>query len=192
MKTINNRTTNYPVNEIFLRRYSSRAMSGEIIPKEELMTLFEAARWAPSSNNSQPWRFVYTTNGTPEFELLFSSLADGNKTWCAKASLLILIVSLTKMENGGENIYRHFDAGSAWENFALQASQMNLVVHAIGGFDKNFVKEKFPVPENYSIEIMIALGKRGKIEDLPSQFQAREKPSERKPLEEIVFEGKFI
>ena len=72
MKTINKRNTEYDVNDIFLNRYSPRAMSGELITTEELMTLFEAARWAPSSRNEQPWRFLYAMKGTPDFELFFS------------------------------------------------------------------------------------------------------------------------
>ncbi len=191
MKTINNRTTKYPINDIFLERYSARAMSGENISNDELMTLFEAARWTPSANNLQPWRFIYTNTGTPEFESLLSSLADGNKTWCAKAGALILVISQKIMSDGKENVNRHFDTGSAWENFALQASQMNLVVHPMAGFNHAVVKEKFSIPDDYSIEIMIAVGRPGKIEELPEGYRAYETPSGRRPLEEIVFEGKF-
>ena len=191
MKPVNNRTTKYPINKIFLQRYSGRAMSGEGISKNELMTLFEAARWAPSANNLQPWRFIYTLKGTPQFELLLSSLAEINRIWSVRAGSLILVVAPKTLPNGNENVNRHFDVGSAWENLALQASEMNLVAHPIGGFDHDMVKEKLPVPENYSIEIMIAIGRPGEVEDLPEPLRIREIPSDRKPLEEIVFEGKI-
>jgi len=191
MKTVNSRTTKYPIEDIFLERYSPRAMSGEGISREELMTLFEAARWAPSASNLQPWKFIYANNGTPEFELLFSFLAEGNRVWCTRASVLILAISEKIRNDGKENKSRSLDTGSAFENLALQASQMNLVVHPIAGFDYLSAREKFSVPENYSIEIIIAVGKPGKMEDLPEPLRARETPNDRKPLEEIISEGKF-
>ncbi|MEK7539433.1 MAG: nitroreductase family protein [Patescibacteria group bacterium] len=123
MKTINNRTTKYPINDMFLKRYSPRAMSGEKISEEKLMTLFEAARWAPSSSNTQPWRFLYAMRDTPEFENLFSLLVDFNKDWCARAGALVVTVSKKTGLKDGLSITHSFDAGSAWENLALQASE---------------------------------------------------------------------
>ncbi len=93
MKIVNNRTTKYEIKDVFLKRYSPRAMSGEKISEEELMTLFEAARWAPSAYNIQPWRFVYAMRDTPEFENLFSFLGDFNKGWCKMASALVVVIS---------------------------------------------------------------------------------------------------
>ena len=191
MKTVNNRTTEYPIDDIFLKRYSPRAMSGEILTNEELMTLFEAARWAPSSLNAQPWRFIYARNDSPEFNKFLSFLAEGNQLWCKKASVLVVLISKNNLDDGSPSIPHSFDTGSAWENLALRATSMGLVVHAMGGFNRNIAKEKLEVPDNYTVEIMIALGKHGKIEDLPEALQAREKPSDRKNLEEIISEGKF-
>jgi len=190
-KEVNGRTTEYPIDDIFLKRYSPRAMSGEPISKEELMTLFEAARWAPSASNIQPWRFIYAMRGRPEFEKLFSFLIDFNKDWCIRASVLIVTISHKLTHKGTLGVTHSFDTGAAWENFALQSSTMNLVAHGMQGFDYKMAKEKLSIPDDYSVEMMIAIGKPGKVEDLPEALQPREKPSDRKPLEEIVFEGKF-
>jgi len=191
MKTINNRTTKYPVGDIFLKRYSPRAMSGEIISKDELMTLFESARWAPSASNIQPWRFIYATRETPEFDAFFSALVEFNQLWCKNASALIVTISKKDTDESEKNNTHSFDAGAAWENLALQATEMNLVAHGMAGFDYNLIKEKLGVPDNYNVEMMIAVGKHGKIEVLPERMRKGETPSDRKPLEEIVFEGKF-
>src|SRR5579864_7653357 len=92
-KKVNGREAGYEINDIFLKRYSPRAMSGEALGKNELMSLFEAARWAPSASNVQPWRFIYALRGTPEFEVLLDTLMDFNKVWCANASALVLVIS---------------------------------------------------------------------------------------------------
>jgi nitroreductase len=192
MKTVNNRTTKYEIEDIFLERYSPRAMSGEVVSKEEIMTLFEAARWAPSASNIQPWRFIYAMRDTPEFQTFLSLLMEGNRIWCGKATVLIVTISQKNNSKGEPSISHSFDTGSAWENLALQASKMGLVCHGMAGFDYAIAKEKLGIPDDYSVEMMIAIGKKGKIEDLPEPLREREKPSDRKPLEEIVFEGKFV
>jgi nitroreductase len=191
MKTINNRITKYPVDDNFLKRYSPRAMSGENISREELMTLFEAARWAPSSSNTQPWRFIYAMRDTLEFEIFLSFLLEGNRIWCKKASILVVTISKKTNDKSNPSATHSFDTGSAWENLALQASSMNLIAHGMSGIYFDLIKEKLGIPDDYSVEMMIAIGKYGKIEDLPEPLRAREEPSNRKPLEEIVFEGKF-
>jgi nitroreductase len=191
-KDINGRKAEYPINDIFLKRYSPRAFSGETISKDKLMTLFEAARWAPSASNRQPWRFIYATRGTPEFEKLFSFLIDFNKDWAVRASVLIVTISKkTKSDGVTPNVTHSFDAGAAWENFALQASDMGLIAHGMGGYDRDMARKKLEVPDDYNVEMMIAVGKPGKVEDLPEALREREAPSNRKPLEEIVFEGEF-
>lgn len=191
MKTINNRTTEYPIDDVFLNRYSPRSMSGEKITKDEIMTLFEAARWAPSSMNAQPWRFVYAVRDTPPFEKLLSFVFDKNKIWCKNSSALIVLISKNNLDDGSNSLPHSFDAGASWENLALQATNMGFISHAMGGFDKNIAKEKLEVSDEYTVEIMIAIGKPGKIEDLPEDLRTREKPSGRKNLEELVFEGNF-
>lgn len=191
MKEVNKRKTEYEIDDIFLKRYSPRAMSGESISKEEIMTLFEAARWAPSSGNGQPWRFIYAMRDTPEFENFLSFLVEGNRTWCTKASALIVTISQRVRDNGKESPTHSFDTGSAWENLALQASKMNLVSHGMSGIHDDLIREKLAIPDNYSIEMMIAIGKHGKIEDLPEPLREHETPSDRKPLKEMIFENNF-
>ena len=191
MKTVNSRTTKYPIDDMFLERYSPRAFSGETISREELMTLLEAAHWAPSALNIQPWRFIYATRDMPEFVNFLSFLMDGNKIWCEKAGVLVVLISKKTSNKGTLSPKHSFDAGSAWENLALQATKMNLVCHAMAGIYFDLIKEKLSIPDDYEVEIMIAVGKKGKIEDLPEPLRERETPSDRKPLEEIVFEGKF-
>ena len=93
MKTVNGRTTEYDISDVFLKRYSPRAMSGEGVSKEELMTLLEAGRWAPSAFNAQPWRFVYALKGTPDFDLFLSFLLEGNQIWCKNAGAFVVVLS---------------------------------------------------------------------------------------------------
>ena len=192
MKTVNNRTSEYPIDDMFLKRYSPRALSGEPITKEELMTLFEAAHWAPSNYNIQPWRFVYAMRDTPQFDTHFSLLGDFNKEWCKNASALVVAISRKKTDDSKhENVTHSFDTGSAWMSLAFQASSMDLVAHGMSGFDFAMAKEKLGVPDDHQVEMMFAIGKHGRVEDLPEAMREGEKPNGRKPLEEIVFEGKF-
>lgn len=166
-------------------------MAGVPIASEELMTLFDAARWAPSASNEQPWRFIYAMRDTPNFDKFFSLLAEGNKIWCKNASVLVVTVSNKNLIKGGPYGTHSFDTGSAWENLALQASEMNLIAHGMAGFDYDLAKKELSIPDDFNVEMMIAIGRPGKIEDLPERLQEREKPSDRMPLEKIVSEGKF-
>lgn len=191
MKTVNGRTSEYLIDDIFLKRHSPRAMSGDKISEVKLMTLFEVARWAPSSYNLQPWRFIYAMRDTPEFENIFSFLVDFNKSWCINAGALVVTISKKIDDKDRPSVTHSFDTGSAWENLALQAQTMGLVAHGMSGFDYVMAKEKLGIPDDYSVEMMIAIGKPGKIEDLPEALHAYEKISDRKPLKAIVFEGKF-
>ena len=186
------RTSKYPVSDIILNRWSPRAMSGEAISDEELMTLFEAARWAPSSYNNQPWRFVYAKRGTKHWDVLFNLMVEFNQSWAHSAAALIVMVSKNDFEFNGKPAHTHsFDAGAAWENLALQGSVMGLVVHGMEGFDYAKAKEVLGVPEGHTVEAMAAIGRPGKKEDLPAELQEREELSDRKPLESFVFEGRF-
>ena len=189
MKTINNRTTKYDIDDVFLERHSPRAMSGEAISNDELMTLFEAARWAPSASNIQPWRFVYAVTGTKDFDLFLSFLVEGNQIWCKNASALVVGLSKKTSDDGKANNTHSFDTGSAWENLALQATKMGIITHGMAGYKGDMIRTELHIPDDYAIELMIAIGKKGKVEDLPEYLQVREKPNDRKNLEEIVFEG---
>lgn len=186
------RKQEYRVLPLILGRWSPRAMSGEEISDEDLMSLFEAARWAPSSYNNQPWRFIYARKNTPYWDRLFNLLVEFNQSWCKNAAALIVVISGKNFEfNNSPSVTHSFDAGAAWENLALQASSMGLVAHAMQGFDYQKAKEELEIPDDYAVEAMIAIGKMGKKESLPKELQEREIPSDRKPLKDIIMEGRF-
>lgn len=192
VRLVNQRSVDFGVDPIFPSRWSPRAMSGEKIFDDELMSLFEAARWAPSSFNNQSWRFVFARNGSEYWDKFFGLLAEPNKVWCKNAAVLVVIVSKDSFDfNGKPSITHSFDAGAAWENLSLQASIKGLVVHGMQGFDYVKAKEILNIPQGFTVEAMAAIGRLGKKEDLPLQLQEREFPSDRKKLSEIVFEGVF-
>lgn len=186
------RQPEYDVDPLFVNRWSPRAMSGEEIADAELMRLFEAAKWAPSSYNNQPWRFLYAKRNTPYWSTFFDLLIEGNQNWAKHAAVLLCIVSKTTLDHDGSPAPTHtFDAGAAWENLALQATLRGLVTHGMQGFDYDKARQVLRVPEGYTVEAMVAIGKPGKKEDLPERLREREVPSGRKTLAEIVFEGVF-
>jgi nitroreductase len=185
------RKPEYNVYEIFLNRWSPRSMSGEEIEEKTMSALFEAARWAPSANNNQPWRFIYARRNTKHWETFFNLLAEGNQVWAKNAAVLIVVISKTTFDNNKHARTHSYDAGAAWENFALQGSLMGLVVHGMQGFDYDKAKEILGIPDGYQVEAMIAVGKPGKKENLPAYQQEREFPSSRKSIAEIAMEGSF-
>lgn len=186
------RKPNYPIESMILNRRSLRAMTGDSISDEELFTLFEAARWAPSSYNGQPWRFIYGKKGTKHFESLYSLLIEFNQQWTKNAAVLICIISRTTFEKNDKPAITHsFDTGSAFENLCLQGTSMGLVVHGMQGFNYEKAKISLNVPDNYQVEAMVAVGKEGAKETLPQDLLEKEVVSQRKPLDEIIFEGSF-
>jgi nitroreductase len=186
------RTKGYDLNSLFPGRWSPRAMNGKRVTQEELNMLLEAARWAPSSFNEQPWKFLYAHRDTPFWDVYFSLLGEFNQSWCKDAAVLIVVLSKDFFDhNNKPNKTSSFDAGSAWQNLALQGAYMGLVTHAMAGFDYDKAREVLAVPEGYAVEAMIAVGKPDSKERLPAELAEKEFPSERKPLNEIAFEGKF-
>jgi nitroreductase len=162
MKTINQRTTEYDIDDIFLERYSPRALSKEGITETELMTFFDAARWAPSAFNNQSWRFLYALKGTPDFDLFLSFLAEGNQVWCKNAGALIIELSKKTSDDGRPSPTHSLDAGAAWENLALQATKMGIIAHGMSGFNKETLVQELNISGDYEAEIMIAVGSKGK------------------------------
>jgi len=182
----------HPVDELFLDRWSPRAMSGEAVSDEELMTLFEAARWAPSSYNNQPWRILYARRETGHWPAFFGLLVEGNQNWAKDAAALLLFVSKETFDFNGKPYPTHsFDTGAAWENLALQATLKGLVAHGMQGFDYERARTELNIPEGFRVEAMAAIGQHGRAEDLPEQLQKREAPSPRKKLAETICEGPF-
>ena len=186
------RKTDYQIHPLLLERWSPRAMSGEKISDEELMALFEAARWAPSSYNNQPWRFIYAKRETPSWNTLFNLMVEFNQNWTKNAAVLIVVISKKNFDHNNTLSRTHtFDAGAAWENLALEGTNKGFVAHAMEGFDYEQARKTLQIPEDYDIECMIAIGKKGKKETLSKELQERESPSPRKPLRELIMEGTF-
>ncbi|MFH0898901.1 MAG: nitroreductase family protein [bacterium] len=186
------RQSSYPISNIFLKRQTSRALSEERITDEELMTLFEAARWAPSAYNDQPWRFIYSYKGTQQWEDLFAIMDPFNQGWAKNAAVLVVLISNTCFEKTGKQSPFHtFDAGAAWMCMALQGLMSNIIVDAIGSFDREKTRSLLAIPETFNVELMMVIGKSGKKEALPPELQIRENPTGRKPLNEIVFKDHY-
>jgi len=187
-----NRKPDHPIHPLILNRWSPRAMTGEELQEAELMSLFEAARWAPSSYNNQPWRFLYAKRNTPHWDKFFDLLIDFNKGWCAKAAVLGLVASHKIFEKNNKPSTTHsLDAGAAWENLALEGTSRGLVVHGMEGFDYQKAKKALKVPDEYEILSMFAIGKKAPKTTLSSELQEREAPSQRKKVAEFAFEGGF-
>ena len=187
-----NRKTEYKINPLILSRWSPRALSGEEVSDKDLMSLFEAARWAPSSYNNQPWRFIYAKRDTEHWDKLFNLMVDFNKQWTKNAAALVVVVSHKNFEHNGKPSRTHgFDTGAAWENLALEATSRGLVTHGMEGFDYEKARRVLKIPKDYDILAMIAIGKKGKLENLPEEMQKMEVPSDRIPLKEIIMLGNF-
>lgn len=186
------RKPDFDIDPIFLNRWSPRSMSGGEISRDVLFSLFEAARWAPSSNNNQPWRFIYACRNTDCWPIFFDLLTEQNKIWAKNAAVLIVVVSKKTFDYNEKPARTHsYDSGAAWENFALQGSLKALVVHGMQGFDYDRARKALNIPDVFQVEAMIAVGKPGKKEELPDDLREREQPSPRKNLSETVMEGTF-
>lgn len=180
----------YPVLNTIIGRTSSRAMSGKTITEYQLKQLFEAARWAPSAYNEQPWRFVYATRESNHWNTFLDLLVPANRSWAQDAAVLIAIISKNNFTLYDKPSVSHsFDTGAAWENLALQATNMGLVSCAIGGFDEKKARQKLNISDEYTIEAFCAVGHPGNFSDLPARVQELEMKTDRKPLKTFVFEG---
>jgi nitroreductase len=186
------RAADRPIDTLFIDRWSPRAMSGEPISHDELFTLFEAARWAPSSGNSQPWRMLYAHRDTAPWARFYGLLNAKNQEWCVHAAVLVVFVS-QKLRTGTEHpLPTHsYDTGAAWMTLAYQGWMRGLVVHGMAGFDYARAHAELGVPDGFEVNAMCAIGRPGAIEQLPESFRPRETPSQRKKAEEFAFEGAF-
>jgi len=194
MTSFAGRTADHPIEKLLLERWSPRAFSSESITEDTLMTLFEAARWAPSSYNSQPWRFIYGLRDTPSFATILGLLVPANQAWAKHSAALVVVVSKTTMAPRGTEMPSHshsFDTGAAWQNIGLQATAMGWHTHGMTGFDIPRAATELGVPEGYRVEAAFAIGKQGDKASLPEQMQAMEAPNGRNPVSSFVFEGSF-
>ncbi len=187
------RKPKYPIQPLITSRWSPRSMTGESLSDSELFSLLEAARWAPSSYNNQPWRFLYAKRDTPHFSLFFNLLVEPNQVWCKDAAVLLCVASKKLFDHNQKPCRTHsFDTGAAWMLMALEGAARGLVVHGMEGFDWKKAAEVLELPDDYAVEAMVAIGKKGAENHLPEKLRQIEKPSSRKGIEEIAFEGKFL
>ena len=196
MTTANGRTADYPVDLMFLERWSPRAFTDERLAGTDLLTMLEAARWAPSSYNSQPWRFAYALRDTPHWNRFLDLLVPFNRSWAANASALVILISNSLMRPPGSDkdvpsLTHSFDAGAASGYFALQASKMGWHVHGMIGFDRDGAFAELNVPAGHRVEAAYAVGRLGDPAQLPEGLREREHPNSRTPLAELAFEGSF-
>ncbi len=184
------RKADYPIDKIFLDRWSPRAMSGDTIPENDLMVLFEAARWAPSSYNNQPWRILYARRESEHWPLFFGLLVPVNQAWARDAAALLVFISKTTFDfNGKPSITHSFDCGAAWENLALQGSLKGYVVHGMEGFDYQRAKSELKVPDEFQVEAMAAVGLPASPDMLSEEQRKRERPNDRRKLEQTICAG---
>ncbi|MFO1135683.1 MAG: nitroreductase family protein [Rhodoblastus sp.] len=195
MTSHNPRTADHAVSPHFIERWSPRAFTGDSIPDSVLMRIFEAARWAPSASNLQPWIFLYAKRGTPEFEKFHALLAEGNRLWVKNAAAIVFLVSRkTRVAADGSHVASRshsLDAGAAWAYLALEASAVGWPAHGMVGVDFDHARDELHVPDDCHIEMAIAIGKRGDRSSLPEKLQGIEQPNARKPVAEIVIAGAF-
>ena len=192
----NHRKSDYPIHEMFLNRWSPRAFTGQPMTQDELLTMLEAARWAASSYNSQPWRILYALRDTPEWDRFLNLLVPFNRSWAKDSSALVFLVSNSTMRSprSGKEVpspTHSFDAGTASGYFALQASLMGWSAHGMVGFDADRAVEELRVPDGYTVEAVYAVGRIADPAVLPEELRPREVPSDRRSLRELAFEGGF-
>src|SRR5438105_6710452 len=186
--TARNATTQVPLHPLLAQRWSPRAFDAQHAVSDEALTaLLEAARWAPSANNSQPWRFLVARRDQREFATLLGVLAAGNQVWAKNASVLILVAAETTDEAGAVRSHALYDTGQAVAQLTAQAQAEGLVVHQMGGFDSAAAAAAFQLPDPLRPVVVVAIGQHEPQAVLPEAFAARESaPRTRLPLEQLV------
>ena len=185
--------TNFEVIELIRERWSPRVFSSGHVSDEDLNRLFEAARWAASSSNEQPWRYLYARRNSKEYDMIMDSLSDFNQKWVGNAPIIIITAYKTHFPNGKENFHALHDLGLSMGNLSLQAQSMGIAVHHMAGVNWKKVHEIFGISDDYHVTTAVAVGYYGGDPDtLPEDLaESEKKERSRKPLNEIVSEGKW-
>ena len=196
MTETNSRKADHAIDPIFLERWSARSFRPEPMPEEDLLIMFEAARWAQSASNHQPWRFSYALRHGPAWEKYLGFLIDSNRAWSQNASAVVVVLSKTHTTpaDGSEpkfNRTHDFDTGAATQAFTLQAAKLGYIAHPMAGILVDAIQDGLDLGQGYTVECMLSVGKLAPKEELPEKYQAREIQSQRKPLSEIVFKDGF-
>ena len=186
----NPRRAEAEVDPRFLDRWSPRAFLSDPVPEESIRSLFEAARWAPSAMNEQPWLFLYAVSEEERARFL-EPLVEGNRVWAKRAPLLLYVLARRTFETSGKpNRTALFDTGAAWISLALEARRLGLYAHGMAGFDQEKAHRILGAPEEaYEVIAAVAIGRKGARSDLPEELAAREEPSGRKPLASVARRG---
>ncbi|MGW8312637.1 MAG: nitroreductase family protein [Desulfuromonadales bacterium] len=178
------------IDSMFIDRWSPRAFDPAPLSREQIGSLFEAARWAPSCYNEQPWLFIFASK-EQDRERFLTALLPGNQAWAWRAPLLMFLLCRRNfLQNGKDNRHAQFDAGAAWMALALQARKLGLYAHAMAGFSRAKAYQVLGVPENeYEIMAAIVVGRRAESSILSAETAAKEKPNDRKPGHQVAREG---
>lgn len=179
------------VDRQFLDRWSPRAFDGSVLSADDRDALFEAARWAPSAFNAQPWRLLYAERGDANWDRFLALLVPANQAWVKNASLLIFFVS-ESLSRGRPSHTHSFDTGSAWMSLALQAEKLGLRAHGMSGVDFEAARIELGIPDDVRIEAAAAVGRQADASILPDNLRKGEVPSDRKPLAEVAIAGNFV
>lgn len=180
------RQFDYDIMPEIKERWSMRAFSGEKVNEEEIMAILEAARYAPSCFNEQPWRYIIADNDE-NLKKMRGVLAKSNQVWANMAPVLIAVLAKKNFDYNGKNNFWHmFDTGTAWGYLSLEAQRRGLATHAMGGFKRSALKEEFNISDDYEIICVVALGKTGDKEKLPEDLKERERPDIRKSIKELL------
>lgn len=188
------RQADYPIAPVFLTRWSPRAFTDQVMTEAQVMKLLEAARWAPSASNNQPARFAWGLRGDAAFAAILDGLVGFNQSWAQKAATLIVVASKPMVERNGAaspNVWHAFDAGAAGLSIALQAQDMGLVAHAMGGFDAAKLGPAVGLPQGYVLHAVVAVGTQGVPESLPEPLRAREVQNGRRPVADVAGHGRI-
>lgn len=186
------RTADPSILPLILERWSPRSFDGTPVPEGELLAMIEAAGWAPSAFNVQPWTFLYARPGDAHWDRFLSVLVPFNQSWAKDAGALLFIVSQETSGSEGQPLYSHsFDAGAAWALLAIQAQHMGWHSHGMTGIDFDRAQTELAIPAGYRLEAGVAIGRKAPAERLPEGLREREAPAPRKPVAEIAVAGTF-
>ncbi|GJE61863.1 nitroreductase family protein [Methylobacterium trifolii] len=188
------RCPDHDIDPLFLERWSPRAFTGEALPESELLRMIEAARWAPSSYNSQPWRFLYALRDGPHWDAFFDLIVPGNRTWVKDTGAILFLVSNERMKVGDDlkpSWSHSLDAGAASMAFQLQAIRQGWHAHGMGGFDHARAPGVLNVPERHRVEAAYAVGRAVAQDDLSDEQRVNETPNGRRPIGDFAFPGGF-
>ncbi len=183
----------YPINDLVKNRWSPRAFSETAVEEEKLKSLFEAARWAPSAFNEQPWRFIIGQKGSETYDKILQSLVEWNQQWAGKAPVLVLnIAAKTFSHNGKPNATAQYDLGQAVALMLTEAVNQGLISHEMSGFDAEVAARLLLIPDNFQAVSVTAFGYYGDANSLPEDMLKSElEERKRKNIDEIVFTGRF-